>query len=165
MLRLRLGGRNLEGLTVAQPAASVRLLLPSSGGHELVIPTWHGNEFLLPDGRRPTLRTFTPRRVDADAPGLDLEIVIHSGGLASQCAEAARRSDPAAVSGPGRGYTVGPDAPASCWPVTRARSPPSASCSKPCAPRRRCRCTSTSPTLTLGWRCLTIGARSWRGAT
>src|SRR5205823_11631239 len=41
MVRLRLGGRHLEGVTVAQPAASVRLLVPSSGGHELVIPAWN----------------------------------------------------------------------------------------------------------------------------
>jgi NADPH-dependent ferric siderophore reductase len=146
MVRFRLGGRDVEGLTVAQPAASVRLLLPSPGGHGLVIPTWNGNEFLLPDGRRPTFGTFTPRRVDPDAAELDLEIVIHSGGLASQWTEPARRSHPAAVSGPGRGYTVDP-------------------CSKPYPRRRRCRCTSTSPTVTLGWRGVTVRARSWRGGT
>jgi NADPH-dependent ferric siderophore reductase len=112
MVRVRLGGRDLEGLTVAQPAASVRLLLPSPGAHELVIPTSHGNEFVLPDGRRPALRTFTPRRVDHDTAELDLEIVIHSGGLASQWAQAAGRGEPAAVSDPGRGYTVDRDAPA-----------------------------------------------------
>ena len=112
MVRVTVGGRDLEGLIVAQPAASVRLLLPSPAGHELVIPTWNGNEFLLPDGRRPTLRTFTPRRLDPGAAELDVDIVIHSGGLASQWAEAAEGGEPAAVSGPGRGYTVDPDAPA-----------------------------------------------------
>jgi NADPH-dependent ferric siderophore reductase len=131
MVRVRLGGRDLEGLIVAQPAASVRLL-PSPGAHQLVIPTWNGNEFLLPNGRRPTLRTFTPRRVAPETLELDLEIVIHSRGLASQWEEAAGRGEPAAISGPGRGLPSIPMRPRSCWPVTRPRSPPSASCSKPC---------------------------------
>ena len=116
MVRVTLAGPELEGLIVEEPAASVRLLLPSrqSGGEggELVMPTWNGNEFLLPDGRRPTIRTFTPRRSDPEALELDLEVVVHGGGVASDWAEAARPGDPAAVSGPGRGYRVDHQAPA-----------------------------------------------------
>ncbi len=112
MVRVTLAGPDLEGLTVEHPAASVRLLLPTPGARELVIPTWKGNEFLLPDGRRPAIRTFTPRRVDPDALELDLLIVIHVGGVASAWAEAAAPGDPAAVSGPGRGYAIDRDAPA-----------------------------------------------------
>src|SRR5918995_6973349 len=67
MVRVTLGSPDLEGLTVQHPAASVRLLLPLPGARELAIPSWNGNEFLLADGRRPTIRTFTPRRVDARA--------------------------------------------------------------------------------------------------
>jgi hypothetical protein len=55
--------------------------------------------------------------------------------------------------------------PPSSWPVTRPRSPPSASCSRPCPPTGRCRCTSRSLTLTPGWRCPTIQARLSSGAT
>jgi NADPH-dependent ferric siderophore reductase len=112
MVRVTLGGPDLEGLTVEHPAASVRLLFPSPGMHELVIPSWNGNEFLLPDGRRPTIRTFTPRRVDPQALELDVEIVIHGGGVASEWAQTAEPGNPAAVSGPGRGYTIDRDAPA-----------------------------------------------------
>ena len=50
MVRVTLTGPELEGLAVEQPAASVRLLLPSRGTVDLVVPTWRGNEFLLPDG-------------------------------------------------------------------------------------------------------------------
>jgi NADPH-dependent ferric siderophore reductase len=103
-------GSDLEGLRIEEPAASVRLLLPSPGASELVMPAWTGNEFLLPDGSRPAIRTFTPRRMDHEALELDLEIVIHDQGVASQWAEAAKRGSPAAVSGPGRGYTIAPDA-------------------------------------------------------
>ena len=110
MVRVTFAGSGLEGLTIEQPAASVRLLLPSPGALEVVIPTWNGNEFLLPDGRRPTIRTFTPLRVDPEARELDLEIVVHGGGCASEWAEAAETGQPAAVSGPGRGYAVDGDA-------------------------------------------------------
>jgi NADPH-dependent ferric siderophore reductase len=112
LVRVTLAGPELEGLTVDQPAASVRLLLPSPGAEELVMPTWNGNEFLLPDGRRPTIRTFTPLRVDPEALNLDVEIVVHGGGAASGWAEAAESGRPGAISGPGRGYAVDADAPA-----------------------------------------------------
>lgn len=114
LLRVTFAGPELEGLAVEDPAASVRLLLPSPGTLALVMPSWNGNEFLLPDRRRPTLRTFTPRRVDPEALELDLDIVLHGGGAASSWAEAAEPGDPAAISGPGRGYSVDRSAPAFC---------------------------------------------------
>jgi NADPH-dependent ferric siderophore reductase len=109
MGRVTLVGDELAGLTVAQPAASVRVLLPTRAAG-LVLPAWTGNEFLLPDGRRPTIRTLTPRRVDPEKRELDVEIVIHGSGAASAWAQVAEPGDPAAVSGPARGYTIDPDA-------------------------------------------------------
>jgi NADPH-dependent ferric siderophore reductase len=109
LLRVTLGGPELEGFAVEDPAASVRLLLPSDGDG-LVIPQWQGNEFLLPDGRRPVIRTLTPRRVDPEALELDVEVVRHGGGVASGWAAAAEAGDPVAVSGPGRGYAIDPEA-------------------------------------------------------
>jgi NADPH-dependent ferric siderophore reductase len=109
MVRVTLGGSGLEGFDVAEPAASVRLLLPSPGNDELEVPKWNGNEFLLPDGNRPAIRTFTPRLFDAAALTLDLVMVIHEGGVASAWATTASPGDPAALSGPGRGYTIDPD--------------------------------------------------------
>jgi NADPH-dependent ferric siderophore reductase len=112
MVLVTLAGDELAGFVVEQPAASVRMLLPSPGRDELVVPEWNGNEFLLPDGRRPAIRTFTPWRVDPDELELEIGIVIHGGGVASEWAQAARPGDPAAIAGPGRGYTVDDDAPA-----------------------------------------------------
>jgi NADPH-dependent ferric siderophore reductase len=112
MVRVTLAAPDLAGLTVEQPAASVRVLLPSPGATQLVVPTWNGNEFRLPDGRRPTIRTFTPWRADPDALELDVGIVVHGGGVASDWAMSAEPGAGAAVSGPGRGYTVDHDAPA-----------------------------------------------------
>jgi NADPH-dependent ferric siderophore reductase len=100
LIRVTLAGADLESLVVDQPAASVRLLLPSPPTRELVIPSWSGNEFLLPDERRPVIRTFTPRPVAPRMLGLD--IVIHDGGLASVWATTATVGDLAAVSSPPR---------------------------------------------------------------
>jgi NADPH-dependent ferric siderophore reductase len=112
MVRVTLVGRELEGFVVDQPATSVRLLLPPPETQNLVMPTWNGNEFLLPDGRRALIRTFTPRPVVGDEPLLALDVVVHEGGAVSGWALRARSGDPAAVSGPGRGYAIDRSAPA-----------------------------------------------------
>jgi NADPH-dependent ferric siderophore reductase len=112
LVRVTLTGPELAGFALDQPAASVRLLLPAPGAAEPVIPTWNGNEFLLPDGRRPTIRTFTPWRSDPEALELDVGVVVHGGGAASEWVRAAKADDRAALSGPGRGYTVDAAAPA-----------------------------------------------------
>jgi len=106
MARVTLTGPALEGLVVEDPAASIRLLLPLPGAEELVLPAWTGNEFLLADGRRPTLRTFTPRRVDTSALEVDVDVVVHGAGAASAWAAAVEPGAPAALSGPGRGHRV-----------------------------------------------------------
>lgn len=108
MKRVVVGGEELHGFPIPQPAASVRLLLPSAG--TLEIPTWNGNEFLLGDGTRPIIRTFTPRRFDAQQLELSLDVVLHGSGAASEWAESARPSDAVAVSGPGLGYEIDPAA-------------------------------------------------------
>ena len=112
LLRITLAGSELAGFAVDEPAASVRLLLPPADADDLVMPSWNGNEFLLPDGRRPAIRTFTPLRVDPDALELDIEAVVHGAGAASRWATSAEPGRRAALSGPGRGYTIDRAAPA-----------------------------------------------------
>jgi NADPH-dependent ferric siderophore reductase len=111
LVRVTFTGDELHGLAVEQPAMSVRVLLPAPSTETLVMPAWNGNEFLLPDGRRPVIRTFTPWRVDPAAPELDVGIVLHGHGAASEWADAVEAGAPAAISGPGRGYAVDQDAP------------------------------------------------------
>jgi len=103
--RLTLSGRELDGFDIGQPASSVRLLLPFDDEH-LEVPTWRGNEFLLADGQRPTIRTVTPVRFDANTLDLDVEIVLHGPGPLSQWAASAKPGDRLAVSGTGRGYEI-----------------------------------------------------------
>lgn len=98
----------LPGIRVDEPAASVRLLLPEAGG--LVVPEWNGNEFLLPDGRRPGLRTLTPVAADPDAGTLEVAVVLHGASRLSDWARGTGAGDPVAVSGPGRGHALDPSA-------------------------------------------------------
>jgi NADPH-dependent ferric siderophore reductase len=109
LTRVVLGGEELVGFDPPGPASSVRLLLPEPG-ETLAFPHWNGNEFLRSDGERPTIRTFTPRRFDPEGSELDLEIVLHDRGAASDWVRQATPGDEVAVSGPGRGYSVDPDA-------------------------------------------------------
>ncbi|MGB3733799.1 MAG: siderophore-interacting protein [Ilumatobacter sp.] len=110
MLRIVLGGDELDGFSIEAPASSVRLLLPDADTDELVMVTWTGNQFELPDGSRPPIRTFTPRDVDVDRNELTIEVVLHEHGAASDWARRARPGDEVAVSGPGRSDDLDPDA-------------------------------------------------------
>ncbi|MCB2222676.1 MAG: siderophore-interacting protein [Actinobacteria bacterium] len=94
-----LGGPGLREMAPADPAASVRLLLPGRDG--LTMPSWNGNEFLLPDGTRPAIRTLTPRRKEGGT--LTVEVVLHPGGALAAWLAAAVPGGAVAVSGPGRG--------------------------------------------------------------
>ncbi len=117
VLHTKLLGPRLAAITVGAdalrdfspdgPAASVRVLLPEPDG--LVIPRWNGNEFLLPDGRRPGIRTLTPGAVDPDAATLEVAVVLHGAGRLSAWAATVAPGMPTAYSGPGAGYTVDPD--------------------------------------------------------
>jgi NADPH-dependent ferric siderophore reductase len=109
MQRVRFGGGELAGLDPAEPAASIRLLLPHRG--ELVLPEWNGNEFLHADGTRPHLRTLTPLRIDAATGEVDVDIVLHGSGPLATWAAAAAPGNAVAISGTGRGYAIDADAP------------------------------------------------------
>jgi NADPH-dependent ferric siderophore reductase len=110
MIRITLGGPEFVGFAVPDVAASVRVLLPREGERAVVVPRWNGNEFLLADGSRPAIRTLTPLRVDSAHGRLDVEVVLHDGGRASAWARTARPGDEVALSGPGRGYAIDPEA-------------------------------------------------------
>lgn len=110
MRRVVLGGPELEGLEIAEPAASVRVLLPPPDADTIVMPSWTGNQFELPDGRRAPIRTFTPRRMDTETLELTVDFVVHGSGAASDWVSGARRGYEIALSGPGRGYDLDPSA-------------------------------------------------------
>lgn len=105
MRRFVLGGPELGGLAIDEPAASVRLLLPAVDG-TLEMPTWTGNQFELADGSRAPIRTFTPRHLDTEQLELTIDIVVHDHGAASDWSRRAAVGDEVAISGPGRGYEI-----------------------------------------------------------
>jgi NADPH-dependent ferric siderophore reductase len=105
MKRITLASPALVDMAVAEPASSVRVLLPGPSG--LVIPEWSGNEFLLPDDTRPVIRTLTPRYQRENE--LDIDVVLHATGATSNWARTVAPGDEVAVSGPGRGSAPDPD--------------------------------------------------------
>ncbi len=115
LVRLTIRGAEIDTDLVREPAASVRILLPDEPDGALVVPTWTGNEFLLPDGRRPTIRTLTPLAPDETTDAsrrLALEVVLHGDSPLTRWATTAPIGAPAAISGPGRGYVIDEAAPA-----------------------------------------------------
>jgi len=110
-MRITLRGDDLASMAAPETAASIRLLVPEAAGADLVIPEWTGNEFLLPGGGRPVIRTFTPLDHNPARRTLELEIVRHPGGAVSGWAESATSGDPAALSGPGAAVGIDTSAP------------------------------------------------------
>ena len=60
MVRVTLAGRSWRVSRSTSPRRASGCSCPSPPRRELVMPTWTGNEFLLADGQRPVIRTFTP---------------------------------------------------------------------------------------------------------
>lgn len=110
MLRIVLGGHELDGFAIEAPASSVRLLLPPPGEDEIAMPTWTGNQFELPNGDRAPIRTFTPRSFDSERLELTLDVVLHEHGAATDWARRAAFGDEVAISGPGRSEDLDPGA-------------------------------------------------------
>ncbi len=85
LVRVTLGGPELEGFHSAAPDDHVKVFFPT------------------PDG--PVGRDYTPRRHDPQAGELDLDFVLHEGGVGSAWASAARPGDTLTLGGP-RGSTL-----------------------------------------------------------
>ena len=110
MLRVVLGGDELDGFAIESPASSVRLLLPPAGHDVIEMPTWTGNQFELASGERAPIRTFTPRAFDAERLELTLDFVLHEHGAATDWVRRADVGDEVAISGPGRSEILDPAA-------------------------------------------------------
>lgn len=93
MVRLVLGGPDLQDLRPAHADAYVKLAFPTS------------------DSDRPLLRTYTVRAWDEVTGELTLDFVVHGdAGVAGPWAAAAAPGDEVAMRGPGGGYTPAGDA-------------------------------------------------------
>jgi NADPH-dependent ferric siderophore reductase len=69
-----------------------------------VLPSWSGNLWTLPDGRRAVVRTVTP--LAAGDGELAIDVVLHGPGALATWAATAAVGTRTAVSGPARGHVV-----------------------------------------------------------
>jgi NADPH-dependent ferric siderophore reductase len=105
MVRVTLGGPDLEGFEIAGPTGHLKLYLRQEGQTEIDFEA-----LAAPRGQRPPSapisRTFTPRRFDASANELDVEFYVHGDGPASRFATGAVPGEVVAISGPSRPYRL-----------------------------------------------------------
>ncbi len=89
----------------------VKLFFAAAGTREPVLPVQQDGYLEWPEsGPRPISRDYTVRRFDPVANELDIDVVRHQGGIASQWAGAVRTGDRMVVAGPKGSYTVPDDA-------------------------------------------------------
>ncbi|MCA9880163.1 MAG: siderophore-interacting protein [Thermomicrobiales bacterium] len=108
LVRITLGGKALEGFQTLSPQDHVKLIIPS-GGSPLLLPEVTDQGLQFPAGfDRSSMRDYTPRRFDAGAGELDLDIVLHGAGLVSTWAEQVEPGEAAGVLGPRGSHIVEP---------------------------------------------------------
>jgi NADPH-dependent ferric siderophore reductase len=108
MVRVVLGGQELDGFTTGGPAAHFKVNFPPPGEPKLVLPEWGPDGPILREGQqRPLNRTYTPRRWDALAGELTVDFLLHGEGIGSTWARQAQRGQVVAVSHqPGGAYKM-----------------------------------------------------------
>ncbi|MEH0970241.1 siderophore-interacting protein [Micromonospora sp. CPCC 205546] len=99
MLRLTLGGPGLAGFHTYQADDHVRVVFPDPDGTRRD-PVPDGQGMLDWPRPFPESRKYTVRRYDPVAHELDLDLVLHDGGLASTWAATAAVGDEVTVAGP-----------------------------------------------------------------
>ncbi len=112
MLRVVLGGEELNGFASRGPAEHLKVNFPFPGVSKLVLPEWGPDGPVLQEGQqRPLNRTYTPRRWDEKAGELTIDFLLHGEGPGTSWAQQARAGQIVAVSHqPGGAYKVDPDA-------------------------------------------------------
>ncbi|WP_409235096.1 siderophore-interacting protein [Streptomyces sp. PA5.6] len=104
LLRLTLGGPGTEGFEAHAPDEHVKLIFPEPDG-ELRLPERNGAMLRWPRPA-PTSREYTVRRYDPATGELDIDIVPHDGGLASDWAHTVEPGAVVHVAGPPGGLIV-----------------------------------------------------------
>jgi NADPH-dependent ferric siderophore reductase len=109
MLRVVVGGDDLQGFVSAAHDDHVKLFFPPPGQEKPAMPTQTPNGPVYPDGvLLPAARDYTPRRYDAAANSLTVDFVLHDAGPATAWAAQARPGHFLGVGGP-RGSFIVPD--------------------------------------------------------
>lgn len=107
LLRVTLGGAELEAFVSASFDDHVKVFFPLNGADKPVLPQVGPDGISFPEGQpRPAARDYTPRRYDAAAQELDIEFVLHGDGPASTWAAQARPGQFLGVGGPRGSFVV-----------------------------------------------------------
>ena len=109
LVRIRLGGDALEGFTSPGFDDHVKLFFPDEATGALTLPTAGPDGPIWPEGRKPTMRDYTPRHFDALAQTLEIDFALHEAGPATRWAEQAAVGQRLGVGGP-RGSFIVPTA-------------------------------------------------------
>lgn len=99
MVRVTLVGEGLDGMHTYQADDHVKVIFPNADG-VLVVPEPNDRDMLTWTKDVGPTRDYTIRRYDADARELDLDLVVHEGGLASQWALGAEVGTRVGLAGP-----------------------------------------------------------------
>ncbi|WP_224361200.1 siderophore-interacting protein [Hyalangium versicolor] len=101
MIRVTLGGPELQGFQSPSADDHVRVFFPTPGERKPLMPSVGPRGLVFPEGKpRPVSRDYTPRRHDAARGELDLDFVLHGTGPASTWATQAKPGDLLGVGGP-----------------------------------------------------------------
>jgi len=105
MRRITLGGDELQGFTSLGSDDHIKLLFAENAEQQHAIDARNlGRD----GGARPTMREYTPRRIDLVANELDIDFVLHGDGPASTWAAQAAPGQALNIAGP-RASMVVPD--------------------------------------------------------
>ncbi|WDY59058.1 siderophore-interacting protein [Pseudomonas sp. PSKL.D1] len=97
MRRITLGGEELQGFTSLGSDDHIKLLFAESAEQQAAIDARNlGRD----GGARPTMREYTPRRIDLVANELDIDFVLHGDGPASTWAAQAEPGHILNIAGP-----------------------------------------------------------------
>lgn len=105
MRRITLGGEELQGFTSLGSDDHIKLLFAETPEQQQAL---EAREMARDGGARPTMREYTPRRIDLEANELDIDFVLHGDGPASTWATQATPGQYLDIAGP-RASLVVPD--------------------------------------------------------
>ena len=109
LIRITVDGESLAGFTSPGFDDHAKLFFPDAATGELTLPTAGPEGPIWPEGRKPTMRDYTPGRFDAVAGTLEFDFALHDAGPATQWAERAKPGDVLGVGGPRGSFIVPTD--------------------------------------------------------
>lgn len=98
---------DLSGFTSLSPDDHIKVFFAHPGEEKPVLPTLGPNGLEFPEGRKPIMRDYTPRKFDPDKNELEIDFVLHQDGVGSNWAKQADVGQTLTIGGP-RGSRIVP---------------------------------------------------------